>query len=182
MKQGSAKKTQDSYTELFCGQNGMTVPIRVDTEQSFFDRRDALGVTLSPALCEYLDGCLSNLPRAKKITLVFYCPSLTSTQKEVVRNLVKTHYGLRLAYGEKALLQAAVQAVVEIVFAAVLCVCLFFASEMALRVACAVGAVILLLAAGKVFNSAIRPLLKTNSFLRRMYICAIEFKPAIPEK
>lgn len=182
MKPNSAKKVHDRYTELFCTPNGITVPVRAETEQSFFDRRDALGVTLSTALREYLDECILHLPSSQKITVVFYCPPLTSTKKEVVRNLVKTHYGLRLAQGEKAFAWALFHAAADVLLAAALGACALFAAHAALRCACAVGAVLAALVAGKVFHNEACRLWKTNLFLRRMYLCTIEFKPSIPEK
>lgn len=91
---------------LFVSSGTLTIPVRAASPDAWYDTRDYYGVTLSPAIAQYLDACVARFGLVRSVTqvrILCCCPSLAPQQQSAVRNLLEQHFVWRTACVKRSL-------------------------------------------------------------------------------
>jgi hypothetical protein len=94
-----------SLREQFIQDDKAIIPVKISSQERFYDIYDRNGLMMSDEIAVYLDKNVSIIPRRIPVTLLFCCPDMSDTKKDAVKNLVKIHYGLKYQKLKRNLLQ-----------------------------------------------------------------------------
>ena len=72
------------------------IPVLLKDREEFFNKYDPTDTALSPEIYEYLDHCINIIPFQYKIEIDVVCNDLNNKYKDLMKDAIKHHYGLKM--------------------------------------------------------------------------------------